>query len=113
MLELRLLAADCAADIIDEKKPEFGWPNVASSPSGGGVSAVTLDESLLGPIVAEVDELFLCWFEIRPVGDPAAAEKLGSFHVVALFSSDSVSGNGCTGLGGVLTIDGASRLLSR
>ena len=60
MLEPRLLAAVCAADSIDEKKPKFDWLNDASIPSGGGVSVETLDESLLGPIVAEADELLLC-----------------------------------------------------
>jgi hypothetical protein len=113
MLELRLLAAVCAADSIDEKKLELVWPNVASVPSGGGVSAVTLDESLLGPIVAEADELRLCWFTLLAIGDPVATEKVGSFHVVALFSREAVSGSGCTGLGGVLTIAGALRLLLR
>jgi hypothetical protein len=59
ILELKFVAALCAAEIIDEKKLEPGLPlppGVTSPLSAVGVSggAVTL-ESLLGPMVLEAD----------------------------------------------------------
>jgi hypothetical protein len=53
-----LLAADCAAENMDEKNPPgaFGPPDVDSTPStGGDKGAAVMVESLLGPWLTEPD----------------------------------------------------------
>jgi hypothetical protein len=108
---LKELAAFCAADSIDEKKPDAGCAlGVASPLSRVGVNgAETIFESLLGPMVTELDRLLRCALIAReeevpfvPAPWPALPQKdllSGDDWPDALASS--------VGVGGVFTMTGA------
>jgi hypothetical protein len=108
MLLVRLFAAVCAADSIDEKKPVLvDALGVGSSVSMVGErGAVVTLESLLGPRLIDPDLLLLCVLIIFSGELPSATEELWLFAVFRPVKDSDKERRGSVGEGGVLTIEG-------
>lgn len=107
---LRVLAAFCAADIIDVKKPEVAPDGVVAPLSGVGVrGADVIFDSLLGPSVAD-PALPLLWAIMLPVGDELMVVLAGEPPALAgeLLAGESLIAEWLesVGVGGVFTITG-------